>query len=320
MTTQTKTILKLSLLAVALVALIVFPLIVPNKGTLSIIILIFLYACLASSWNIIGGYTGQTNLGHAAFFGAGSLVARILWIAGWPFWISFLLGGLVAMGLAALIGLPAFRLKGVYFAIGTLALAQILYVTVGLVFPQMSYHPEITNYQILPRYWLFLALAVITVAAAYFLTRSKMGLGMKAVKEDEDAAESLGVSAMKHKMVALLVSAFLAGLAGGAFAYYHISYYLDMPFSPGWTLDPVTIAYVGGAGTIEGPIIGSIFYVIMRELLIKNVGEYHMLIFGLLFILVILFVPGGFMDLWKLVKRSITDKFVNRTAKTREKK
>ncbi len=171
---------------------------------------------LASSWNILGGYAGQVNLGHAAFFGVGSLVARQLWSSGWPFAACFIAGGGAAIVLALLIGLPAFRLRGVYFAIGTLALAQILNVTVGNVLPEMSYIPDIAEYQLVPRYYLFLVLAVITIVAAHVMVNSRLGLGMKAVREQEDAAESLGVSARKHKLMALVASAFFAGLAGGA--------------------------------------------------------------------------------------------------------
>jgi len=200
--------------------------------------------------------------------------------------------------LALLIGFPAFKLRGVYFAIGTLALAQILNVTVGNVLPEMSYNPAIADYQLMPRYYLFLAVAVITTGVAYAVVHSRLGLGMKAVRQQEDAAESLGVSALKHKLVALVLSASLAGLAGAAFAYYHVSYYLNMPFGPAWTFDPMMMAYVGGAGTVIGPIVGSVFFVLIKELLVLKVGEYHLVIFGALFILVVLFLPGGLVEAW----------------------
>jgi branched-chain amino acid transport system permease protein len=273
------------------------------------VILVLLYMTIASSWNILGGYTGQTNLGHAAFFGIGSLTTRLLWIGGFPFFLSLLAGGVVAVILALLIGIPAFKLKGVYFAIGTLALAQILNITVGNILPEMSYNPALSDYQLAPRYYLFLGLAVITIASAYFLVNSRWGLGMMAVREGEDAAESLGISALKHKLLALSVSAFLAGLAGGAFAYYHVSYYLSMPFSPEWTFDPMMMAYIGGTGTIIGPIIGSVFFVLLKQLLVWNVGEYHLIIFGTLFILIVLFLPGGLVEAWQKIKKLLARRF-----------
>lgn len=289
--------LLLAVLVVAVLALL--PTRVTKDSTINLLILFLLYMTVASSWNILGGYTGQTNLGHAAFFGIGSLATRLLWIQGLPFWLSFIAGGVAAVLLALLIGMPAFKLRGVYFAIGTLALAQILNITVANVLPEMSYNPALSDYQLVPRYYLFLGLTVVTIGSAYILVHSRLGLGMMAVREGEDAAESLGISALQHKLLALSVSAFFAGLAGGAFAYYHVSYYLFMAFGPEWTFDPMMMAYIGGQGTIIGPIIGSIFYVGLKQLLVWNVGEYHLIIFGTLFILIVLFLPGGLVEVWQ---------------------
>ena len=298
--------IQITLLVIAIVVMACLPLVIKKDSRINLLIIILLYVILASSWNILGGYTGQTNLGHAAFFGIGSLTARYLWIEGLPFPACFLIGGIAAIALALLIGFPAFKLRGVYFAIGTLALAQILNVTVGNVLPEMSYNPAISNYQLVPRYYLFLVLTVVTIVTAYILVNSTLGLGMKSVREEEDAAESLGVSALKHKLLALIVSAFFAGLAGEAFAYYHVSYYLNMPFSPVWTFDSMMMAYIGGTGTIIGPIVGSVFFVLIKELLVLNVGEYHLIIFGTLFILVVLFLPGGFVEAWERIKQVLT--------------
>jgi len=280
------------------------PMVIEKASTINLLILIFLYITLASSWNILGGYTGQISLGHAAFFGLGSLATRQLWVNGFPILPSILAGGLLAVVFALIIGAPTFRLKGVYFSIGTLALAQILSITVGNVFPTIAALPveELSAYQLAPRYYLFMGLAVIVVGAAYFLVNSKLGLGMMAVREEEDAAESLGISALRHKLIALGISAFFTGLAGGAFAYYHVSYYYQFPFTPVWSLDMLTMVFIGGTGTVLGPIIGAVFFVGMKEFLIRNVGEYHLLIFGVLFILVVLFLPGGIISIWDRVR------------------
>jgi branched-chain amino acid transport system permease protein len=296
-----KRIISITLLIMAMIVLALFPLRIKQDSTINLVILVLLYMTIASSWNILGGYTGQTNLGHAAFFGIGSLTTRLLWIDGFPFFPSFLAGGMVAVALALLIGIPAFKLRGVYFAIGTLALAQILNITVGNIMPEMSYNPALSDYQLVPRYYLFLGLAILTIGSAYFLVNSRWGLGMMAIREGEDAAESLGISALKHKLLALSISAFFAGLVGGAFAYYHVSYYLNMPFGPEWTFDPMMMAYIGGTGTIVGPILGSVFFVGIKQLLVWNVGEYHLIIFGILFILIVLFLPGGLVEAWKKI-------------------
>lgn len=296
-------ILKIISVLLILLLLACLPLVIEKESMITLLILIMLYVILATSWNILGGYTGQTSLGHAAFFGLGSLVARLLWINGLHIIPSILAGSLVAVVFALLIGAPAFRLKGVYFAIGTLALAEILNVTVGNMFPEISALPveELVTYQLLPRYYALLGLAVFVVGCTYIIANSKLGLGLKAVRQEEDAAESLGVSALKHKLFALGVSAFFTGLAGGAFAFYHVSYYYQYPFSPSWSLDMLTMVYIGGQGTILGPIIGAIFFVALRQYLVVNVGEYHLVIFGSLFILVVLFLPGGIVSAWKKV-------------------
>jgi branched-chain amino acid transport system permease protein len=184
-------------------------------------------------------------------------------------------------------------------------LAQILSVTVSNLFPTITSIPvqDLVTYQLTPRYSLFLGLAVIIVGSAYLLVNSRLGLGMMAVREEEDAAESLGVSALQHKLIALGISAFFTGLAGGAFAYYHVSYYYQFPFIPVWSLDMLTMVYIGGQGTIIGPIIGAVFFVGLREFLVRNLGEYHLIIFGVLFILVVLFLPGGIIEAWEKIQR-----------------
>jgi len=281
---------------------------IEKDSTINLFILIFLYISLASSWNILGGFTGQTSLGHAAFFGLGSLATRLLWTGGFPLFPSILAGGLLAVIFALLIGAPAFRLRGVYYAIGTLALAQILSVTVGNLFPAIAALPveELVSYQLSPRYYLFLGLAVIIVGVVYLLANSRLGLGMMAVREEEDAAESLGISALRHKLIAFGISAFFTGLAGGAFAYYHVSYYYQFPFTPVWSLDMLTMVYIGGTGTVLGPIIGAVFFVGLREFLVRNLGEYHLIVFGVLFILVVLFLPGGILELWGKIRKLLT--------------
>jgi branched-chain amino acid transport system permease protein len=305
---MTKKQISLVALSVLLViGLAILPLVIKKDSITNLVILIFLYTMLASSWNILGGYTGQTNLGHAAFFGLGSIFTRLLWTSGWPLFISILIGCLVAVAFALVIGFPAFKLKGVYFAIGTLALAQVLFVTVGNVYPEISSLPaqDLATYQLLPRYYLFLGMVIFTVVTAYFLVNSRRGLGMMAVREQEDAAESLGVSARGHKLLALSISAFFAALAGGAFAYYHVGYYLQFPFAPVWTFDAVMMAYIGGIGTIIGPIIGAGFFVVVREFLTLNLGEYHLIVFGVIFILVVLFLPGGLVEAWTKVRHAL---------------
>ena len=330
---NTKQVGLIALLIIVLAVLVWFPRVEKKDSNINLAILILLYITLASSWNILGGYTGQTNLGHGAFFGLGSLATRVLWMRGWPILPSLLAGGAAAVILALVIGFPAFRLKGAYFAIGTLALGQILNATIATVLPVIAGLPAkyLATYTLLPRYYLLLVLAVLTVGTAYVLVNSRLGLGMMAVREGEDAAESLGVSALRHKLLALCVSALFAGLAGGAFAYYHVSYYYQFPFAPVWSLDSVTMAYIGGTGTIIGPIIGAVFYVVVKEILsLRRVGlqlkvfgilslelgELHLMVFGILFVLVVLFLPGGFVQAWQRIQRLVSRKSAAKEVQT----
>ena len=281
------------------------PLFTARNDLLNLGVQIFLAVVLAQSWNLIGGYAGQINLGHAAFFGLGALVTRLLWVGGVPLILSLTASALVATTFGCLIGVPAFRLRGAYFAIGTLGLAEILRITVGNLLPQISTIPasQLASYNILPRYYLTLTLAVLCVATVASLVPSRIGLGIRAVREDEAAAEASGVGALRHKLLALALSTALAGLAGGAFAYYHVSYYPQHTFTPAWTFDAVLMAYIGGVGTIHGPVLGALFYVVLKELLAVQLVEFHLIIFGVLFMLVVLFLPGGLVEAWNRARR-----------------
>jgi branched-chain amino acid transport system permease protein len=281
------------------------PLFTARNDLLNLCVQIFLAVVLAQSWNLLGGYAGQINLGHAAFFGLGALVTRTLWVGGTPLIFGLIAGALVATLYGIIIGIPAFRLRGAYFAIGTLGLAEILRITVGNLMPEISTISarELASYNILPRYYLTLTMAVLCVAVVALLIPSRVGLGIRAVREDEAAAEATGVDALRHKLLALTISTALAGLAGGAFAYYHVSYYPQHTFSPAWTFDAVLISFIGGVGTVHGPVLGALFYVILRELLAVKLAEFHLIIFGILFILVVLFLPGGLVEAWNSVRR-----------------
>ena len=286
------------------------PLFTKRNDLINSLVLIFLYVTLAQSWNVIAGYTGQVSLGHAAFFGLGAIATRFLWVWGTPLVFAFLAGGVIAVIFALIIGHPALRLKGIYFAIGTLALAQILKITVGNVLPTVADLPAgyVATYSLVPRYYLCLILAVITVAVVSLLSRSKVGLGMMAVREDEEAARAAGINTFKQKVIAFAISSFFAGLAGGAFAFYQVSYYHDLPFSPIWTFDALLITFVGGVGTIVGPIIGAFFYVIFQELFLRTFPQLHVFVFGVLFILVILLLPGGLVEMAARIRGLIATK------------
>ena len=282
----------------ALAALALLPLATRRDDVLNFVFLILLSITLAESWNIVAGYAGQVNLGHAAFFGLGALVARALWIEGTPIVLAMGAGALVATAFALAIGVAAFRLHGAYFAIGTLALGEILRTTVGNVLSEISTLPTATigAYRLSHRYYLALGLAAVSVVAVAALGASRIGLGMQAIREDEEAAEASGVGALGLKLTALALSTGLAGLAGGLFAYYHISYYPSHPFSPHWTFDALLMTFIGGVGTLQGPVLGAVLYVFLKEYLALRWVDFHLLIFGALFIAIVLLLPGGLVQ------------------------
>ena len=301
------TLTRVLALAVALVALAVLPPLTDNRADiLNLFFLILLYITLGQSWNVLGGFTGQVNLGHAAFFGIGVMAARQLWLVGhWPYPLAFLVGGLAATVFALVIGVPTFRLRGAYFSIGTLGLAEALRITVSNVFPNINALPaQITEeYDIVSHYYLALGLAAVAVLVAFVSITSRMGLGWMAVREDEEAARATGVSPLTHKLAALVVSSFLAGLAGATFALHQASFYAQFAFEPTWTFDAVLITFIGGVGTVIGPVIGAIFYIVVREELAVSFTQFHHIIFGILFILIVLLLPGGLVDIWSRVRR-----------------
>jgi len=282
----------------ALAALALLPLATRRDDVLNFVFLILLSITLAESWNIVAGYAGQVNLGHAAFFGLGALVARTLWIGGTPIVLAMGAGALVATAFALAVGVAAFRLHGAYFAIGTLALGEILRTTVGNVLSEISTLPTATigAYRLSHRYYLALGLAAVSVVAVAALGASRIGLGMQAIREDEEAAEASGVGALRLKLTALALSTGLAGLAGGLFAYYHISYYPSHPFSPHWTFDALLMTFIGGVGTLQGPVLGAVLYVFLKEYLALRWVDFHLLIFGALFIAIVLLLPGGLVQ------------------------
>ena len=289
----------------ALAAALVVPALIGRQDVLNLLFLVLLYVAIGQSWNVLGGFTGQVNLGHAAFFGIGVMVTRQLWLLGqWPYPFAFFAGGVAATLFALVIGIPTFRLRGAYFSIGTLGLAEALRIAVSNVFPNINALPAqaTAEYDVLSHYYLALGLAVVAMVFAYVSIRSRFGLGWSAVREDEEAARATGVDPLLHKLVALVASSFLAGLAGSTFALHQASFYAEFVFEPSWTFDALLITFIGGVGTTLGPFLGALFYILVREGLAVSFTQFHQIIFGVLFILIVLLLPGGLIDAWRRLR------------------
>jgi len=299
--------MKRIILAVALfVGLAIVPLLTTREYILSLIILVCLYTILSHSWNLLGGFTGQISLGHSTFFGIGALVFRYLWLQGVPSYLALGAGSLSSLVLACVIGFPSFKLKGHYFSIGTLALAMIALITVQNVFPGVSFVPQeyLKTYSLIPIYYMAIITGAVTIGVIYALTRSKLGLALISVREDETAAEAIGVNTFKYKVISMSLSTLIAGMGGGVFSFYVASYYYYVPFDLNYSFDPVLITFIGGPGTVLGPVVGSICFVLLKELFAISLGQMNVLIFGIVFILTILFLPEGLVGLMKRLRRT----------------
>jgi branched-chain amino acid transport system permease protein len=222
-----------------------------------------------------------------------------------PLLPSLLIGSIIAVMLASIIGFPALRLRGPYFAIGTMALAEALYLTLRNVFPGVAFLPGkyIASYSLIPRYYLVLALVGLIGSVTYSVMNSRLGLALEAIRNDQDAAESSGVNLFKYKVFAFTLSALFMGLSGGVFAYYHASYYIAYPFGGVWSFEPLVMAIIGGTGTLIGPIIGAIFFIGLKEVLAVRMGEMHIILFGIIFVLVVIFLPGGIVEGVERIRR-----------------
>jgi branched-chain amino acid transport system permease protein len=234
------------------------------------------------------------------------MVTHFLWKAGLPIFVAISSGTLSAVVLAVLIGLPTLRLRGMYFAVGTLALAQAAQTIVGNIFTRQVSMPGSfsAQYSLSPRYYLGLALACASMGVVYVVARSKVGLAMVALRDDEEAARVTGVRVFRYKVTALMISAALAGLAGGLYGYVRLSFWqISSVFSPSWTFDALLSVVVGGAGTLFGPVVGSVFLVVLSEVFANTLGQAHLIIFGFVFILVVLFLPQGLMGGADLLSR-----------------
>lgn len=269
-----------------------------NQHVLTLTIQTMILAALAASWNILGGFAGQISLGHAAFFGLGALITRELWLGGTALALAIAAAVAVAAVAAAVVGVPILRFREIYFAIGTLALGVAVFITAGNLWPGITSLPaeSLRDYGFTGPYFVALGVLVTTVVISLWLKHSKVGLGMMTVRDDEEAAKATGVNTFAHKMIAFVVSGSLAALAGSAFAYFSVSYYPNFAFSVIWTFEAILVVFIGGLGTIVGPLLGSVFFIVGRDVLPTGIGEFQVVLFGLLFIVVVLLLPGGLTE------------------------
>jgi len=301
------------LLLAGLIVLLLLPKFLSSYA-LGVFILIFFYAYLGQCWNILTGYTGVISLGHSLYVGIGAYTTVFLTMTlGLTPWVGMWVGGLCAGLIGLIVGYFGFRfgLKGVYFVLLTISFAEIgrlifLHLKVFGSFQGLFITPEFSfvNFQFkenFPYYYIGLGYVLFSLLVVRLLEKSKIGKYLVALREDEDAAESLGVNVFKYKMIAICISAFMSSL-GGAF-YVNYIYYLhpgtmmSMAFSIEIILRPI----IGGMGTVLGPVIGSFLITplaeISRSFFAKAGYEgLHLVIYGFLLVAVVLFFPKGIIS------------------------
>lgn len=294
---------------ILLAVLLVLPMIIRGPYYLHIILMTFLWIALSSAWNIIGGMGGQLSIGHAAFFGIGAYTSSLLQVNfGITPWLGMIAGGLLSVVVARIISAPALRLRGPFFTLTTIAFAEVIRLlanhfrdlTRGSVGLSVPFRPGFENLAFRgkePYYYIFLAFMVLVIVICYLVQHSKLGFYLSAVREDEDAAESLGVPCTRTKLTAMLISAFFTSVGGTLFAQYQ--FYIDphTVFPIHISIQMVLMAAIGGMGMWQGPVLGGFILVPAGELLRAWFGStlrgLHFAIYGLVLMLVVIFIPGG---------------------------
>jgi branched-chain amino acid transport system permease protein len=279
---------------------------------------IFLYITLAQSWNIIGGYTGYVSFGHVTFFGLGAYVSAILFRdLHVPPYLAAIPAGLVAAALGVLIGFPTLRLRGPYFGIVTLALSLVVTLVIanlpftgagegivirdGLPFRRLALDQAF--------YFSYFTVALLVTGTVMWLERSTLGYGLRAIRDDEDAARSLGVNATRLKLIAFGLASFFPGMVGAIYA--HQASFVSPPdmFPLAISFKALIYAVVGGANTVLGPILGAAFMEVLNTFLTTSaLGTLQLdrIVFGLILVLVVVAAPGGLLGLAHRLRRRVS--------------
>lgn len=310
--------------ALLLACTIGLPLLVVNEYYLNVLILLFLYAGMASAWNIVGGMAGQFSLGHTAFFGVGAYTSTLLYnYLGVSPWIGMLAGGLLSMVFAVIIAFPAFRMRGVFFAMATLAFGETVrillmasrkYIDIpyGL---SINYEPGLSRmiFEERSTYALFAGgfLVAVTIVA-FIISRSYMGSYLRAIRDSEEAAVASGIAMRRYKMIAFLVSAFFTSAGGTLLAQYILYIEPTSVFSMAFSVDLPLMALLGGIGTIAGPIIGAAIALPLRDVLLETFGQsapgLHLVIYGIALMVIVILLPNGLIG----GARSLRDRFARK--------
>ncbi len=310
------------LLTAVFVILMLLPLFLDNYA-LGVFVMIYFWAYVGQSWNVLTGYTGHISLGHALYVGVGAYTSTYLaQTFGLSPWFGMLMGGIISGIIALMLGFLGFRfgIRGVYFVIMTIAFAEITRLIVSHIETLgsftgifLDFNPSFWNFQFrgnIPYYYISFGFMLASLVAVRLIETSKLGRFIVAIREDEEAAQALGVNTFKYNMMAIAISAFMTSLAGAFYANYIYYLHPNTLFGIGMSIDLILRPIVGGLGTLFGPILGSFILTplseISRAYFTKGGLEgLHLVLYGILTILVVLFMPKGIIVYVKRLLRPI---------------
>lgn len=310
---------RIALLAILALVLAV-PSLVANPSQLNYAILVLMIAQAGVAWNVLGGYAGQVSLGHAAFYGIGAYTStQLLLVFRLSPWLGMLAGGVMAVLFALLIGWPCFRLKGHYFAMATIAIAEILQIVVtnwewlggavGLSLPlaETGWWGFVFNKSKVPYYYIILGLLLLTLGVSWLIERSFLGYYFRAIKDEPDAARSVGIDLTRYKLIAISASSFLTALGGTFYAQKELFIDPGSTMATSLSIKIALVAILGGVGSLGGPVVGAVILTAIEETtraLFGGTGRgTDLIIYALLIIVVAVFYPAGVIGWWRNLER-----------------
>ena len=308
---------KTALPLLLLMALLLLPSAGLSPNLVRILFITYVWTITSIAWNLVGGFTGQVSFGFAVFYGLGAYTAGLMINAGGSPYLGFIEAAAIAALASFFVGLPSFRLRGPYFAIATIGLTEAirvimsnLKITGGASGLSIIEHRQFRQVE---HYYTALVAVALAVLVSMLIAGSRFGLALRAIKQDEDAAASLGVNPYQSKLWVHAIAAALTGVAGALHARYAV--FIDPSGGPGGVfafqtgISILLMPVIGGIGTVWGPVLGGVVFGIVEEELVVNFPNVHLLLYGILLILIILLEPGGLAGLlqkaFRLMRRPV---------------
>jgi len=331
---------KYYLSLVIVLILFFIPLVIKDASWIGIMVIVLWYTSLSLSWNFSGGFSGVLPLGHMAYAGIGAYVSSVLFINyGLTPWIGMLIGGVISILVALLIGIPTFKLHGAYYALASISFVELLRMVTenteeifgmringvrGLLIPLKGHSPFLFQFgEKVYYYYTILIMLLIIFFVSYRIQKSKLGYYLVAGGEEQEAAESLGINVTKYKLIALGISAFFMAILGTFYAQLILFVYPLGIISLNISLEIAFIAIIGGRGTLMGPILGAITLVPLAELSRMYLSGsrflgIHLMLYSIVIVLVMFYMPKGLIVVFEKIYFSFVNKLSNESPNTQK--